>query len=112
MEMRYFWLLDQSVQQLFDFQYHPGLENLADYHHPSSHHTEVRPYYVHNRTLSQVFIAIAAKPSVRRGCVIPDKDTKYLRKYPLSKLTRVGISQVHLHVEPVRTQQPQRRQNH
>jgi hypothetical protein len=42
--------------------------------------------------LSQVFIAIAAKASVRRGCVIPDKDTKYLRKYHLPKLTRVAIS--------------------
>eukprot|EP00804_Cyclotella_cryptica_P028682 CCRYP_008190-RA/>CCRYP_008190-RA protein AED:0.50 eAED:0.48 QI:0/-1/0/1/-1/0/1/0/30 len=30
MEMRYFWLLDGDVNKLFDFQYHPGLENLAN----------------------------------------------------------------------------------
>jgi hypothetical protein len=49
MEMQYFWLLDGKIQQLFDFQYHPGLENLADYpskHHSGRHHQEVRPYYV------------------------------------------------------------------
>ena len=31
MEMRYFWLLDNAAQIFFDFRYHPGLENLADY---------------------------------------------------------------------------------
>jgi hypothetical protein len=50
MEMRYFWLLDAQNNELFDFKYHPGLENLADYpskHHSGSHHMEMRPYYVH-----------------------------------------------------------------
>ncbi len=44
MEMRYFWLLDGKVQQLFSFQYHPGFENLADYpskSRPGTHHQAV-----------------------------------------------------------------------
>lgn len=92
MEMRYFWLLDGSVQKLFDFQYHPGLENLADYpskHHTGSHHMEVRPYYVHMPN-SPRYLVRAAKPSVRRGCVKSGKTTNYDSKYPLPKLTRVS----------------------
>eukprot|EP00804_Cyclotella_cryptica_P017162 CCRYP_003374-RA/>CCRYP_003374-RA protein AED:0.43 eAED:0.43 QI:0/0/0/1/0/0/2/0/194 len=40
MEMRYFWLLDGHINKLFNFLYHPGLENLADYPskaHPGGH---------------------------------------------------------------------------
>ena len=89
MEMRYFWLLDGAIQKLFDFKYHPGLENLADYQtkaHPGSHHEKVRPFYVHTPT-SPRFLFRAAKPSERRGCV--DRYDPYLRKYPLPTLTRV-----------------------
>ena len=32
MEMCYFWLLDQECQNYMDFEYHPGLENMGDYH--------------------------------------------------------------------------------
>ena len=31
-EMRYFWLLDQEAQRIFDFLHHPGKENLGDYY--------------------------------------------------------------------------------
>ena len=73
MEIRYFWLLYDSIQKIFDFSYQPGLENLADYpskHHPGSHHTEVRPYYVHMHN-SPRYLVRAYKPSIRRGCVLP-----------------------------------------
>eukprot|EP00804_Cyclotella_cryptica_P024532 CCRYP_014642-RA/>CCRYP_014642-RA protein AED:0.43 eAED:0.49 QI:0/-1/0/1/-1/1/1/0/187 len=49
MEMRYFWLLNGHINKLFNFQYHPGLENLADYPskaHPGGHHLTVLPLYV------------------------------------------------------------------
>eukprot|EP00804_Cyclotella_cryptica_P027666 CCRYP_010273-RA/>CCRYP_010273-RA protein AED:0.51 eAED:0.57 QI:0/0/0/1/0/0/2/0/207 len=77
MEMRYFWLLDGKVQQLFDFEYHPGFENLADYpskSHPGSHHQSVRPFYLHLPN-SPRFLECAAKPSKRRGCVDQGKPT-------------------------------------
>eukprot|EP00804_Cyclotella_cryptica_P005729 CCRYP_000072-RI/>CCRYP_000072-RI protein AED:0.42 eAED:0.42 QI:0/-1/0/1/-1/0/1/0/186 len=58
MEMRYFWLLENHVNRLFDFQYHPGLENLADYPskaHPGGHHLSLRPLYVHMPTSLDFF---------------------------------------------------------
>eukprot|EP00804_Cyclotella_cryptica_P019752 CCRYP_009658-RB/>CCRYP_009658-RB protein AED:0.46 eAED:0.46 QI:0/0/0/1/0/0/4/0/163 len=70
MEMRYFWLLENHINKMFDFQYHPGLENLADYPskaHPGGHHLTLRPLYVHMPT-SPRFLSRAAKPSVRQGC--------------------------------------------
>ena len=93
MEMRYFWLLDGSNNKIFDFQYHPGLENLADYtskHHPRHFHQHVRPCYVHTPQ-SPRFLARAAKPSECRGCVKPGSSSKdaYLRKHPLPLLPRV-----------------------
>eukprot|EP00804_Cyclotella_cryptica_P011350 CCRYP_016360-RA/>CCRYP_016360-RA protein AED:0.27 eAED:0.23 QI:0/0/0/1/0.5/0.33/3/0/674 len=90
MEMRYFWLLENHINKLFDFQYHPGLENLADYPskaHPGGHHLTLRPLYVNMPTLSR-FLSQAAKPSVRRGCADKVGRTK-VRKYPLPTLTRV-----------------------
>ena len=81
MEMRYFWLLDGKIQKLFDFQYHPGFENLADYpskSHPGSHHQSVRPFYLHMPN-SPRFLARAAKPSKWRGCVDLGKPTYYSR---------------------------------
>jgi hypothetical protein len=84
MEMRYFWLLDGHNNKMFDFQYHPGLENLADYPskaHPGSHHLAVRPFYVYMPTSPQS-LPRAAKPSVWQGCA--DKvGNPYLPKYPL-----------------------------
>jgi hypothetical protein len=90
MEMRYFWLLDGANQKLFDFQYHPGFENLADYPskaHLGSHHLAVRPIYVHMPT-SPRFLKRAAKPSVRRGCVEQVKPS-YIHTKPLPVLLRL-----------------------
>jgi len=96
MEMRYFWLLDGHIQKLFNFQYHPGLENLADYPskaHPGTHHQAVRPFYVHMPT-SPRFLPRAAKPSVRRGCVKQVGST-YVRRYPLPDLDKVPGGTAH-----------------
>ena len=41
MEMQYFWIADQVARKQFDVKWHPGLENLGDYHtkhHPLAHH--------------------------------------------------------------------------
>ena len=70
MEMRYFWLLDQYAQKNFDFQHHPGQENLADYpskHHTGKGHQHVRPYYLHTEE-SPLYLPRAVAPSTRRGC--------------------------------------------
>jgi hypothetical protein len=44
MEMRFFWVGDKVVQDMFALRWHPGQENLADYqskHHVGSHHIAV-----------------------------------------------------------------------
>eukprot|EP00804_Cyclotella_cryptica_P019448 CCRYP_006615-RA/>CCRYP_006615-RA protein AED:0.18 eAED:0.18 QI:0/0/0/1/1/1/3/0/869 len=97
MEMRYFWLLENQNNKLCNFQYHPGLENLADYPskaHPGGHHMTLRPLYVHMPT-SPRFLARAAKPSVWRGCA--DKVGRMgIRKYPLPTLARVPRGTDHM----------------
>jgi hypothetical protein len=70
MEMRYFWLLDQYAQKNFDFQHHPGQENLGDFpskQHTGKGHQHVRPYYLHTQD-SPMYLPRAAAPSTRRGC--------------------------------------------
>ena len=47
--MGYFWIADQVEREQFDVKWHPGQENLSDYHtkhHPSSHHQHVSPDYL------------------------------------------------------------------
>ena len=87
MEMRYFWLLDQYAQQNFDFQHHPGQENLADYpskHHTGTGHQHVRPYYLHTEK-SPTHLPRALAPSARRGCA-EILDDPYYRTVPLPKI--------------------------
>ncbi len=50
MEMRFFWISDKCAQEMYALHWHPGQENLADYqskHHTGTHHTVVRPWYLH-----------------------------------------------------------------
>jgi hypothetical protein len=96
MEMRYFWLLDGHIQNIFNFEYHPGFENLGDYQskaHLGGHHLHVCPFYVHMPT-SPRFLPRAAKPSIRRGCV--KQVGNYTRKMPLPVLDRVPAGTLHL----------------
>ena len=70
MEMRYFWLLDQEAQKMFQFLYQPSAENLADYPskaHTGAGHQQVRPYYLQQYN-SPRELPRASKPSARRGC--------------------------------------------
>ena len=80
MEMRFFWVTDQVKRGNFDVQWHPGLENLADYftkHFIGKHHQQVRPWYLQTNN-SPRFLPRAAAPSTLRGCVgtLPDGYTK------------------------------------
>ena len=110
MEMRYWWLVDQEAQDIFEFHYHPGLENLGDYpskHHSAHVHQHVRPYYVHEAN-SPNLLPRAAKPSSRRGCT-ESLGSPYTKTYPLPsipgsrELTR-GTS-VHSHERTSTTEQ-------
>jgi hypothetical protein len=87
MEMRYFWLLDQTTQQYVKVYYQPGAENMGDY--PSKAHTghihkHVRPYYVQLEN-SPRELPRAAKPSSRRGCVETLGDP-YYKRVPLPRV--------------------------
>ena len=70
MEMRYFWIADQVARHQFDVRWHPGQENMGDYHtktHPTSHHVRVRPYYLHEAN-SPLELPRAMTPEELRGC--------------------------------------------
>ena len=50
MNMRYFWLLCHEAKRILSIKYHPGQENLGDYHtnhHNGAHHQHARPFYLH-----------------------------------------------------------------
>ncbi len=52
MEKHFFWIRDKVAQEMYTLNWHPGLENLANYqskHHAGSHHIEVRPWYLHSK---------------------------------------------------------------
>ena len=87
MEMRYFWLLDQEAQKMFQFLYQPGAENLADYPskaHTGAGHQHVRPYYLHQDD-SPHELPRASKPSARQGCAEILGDP-YDKKVPLPRI--------------------------
>jgi hypothetical protein len=70
MEMRYFWIADQVANKRFDVRWHPGKENLADYHskhHPTSHHIRVRPFYLQEPS-SPLVLPRSLTPEELRGC--------------------------------------------
>jgi hypothetical protein len=85
--MRYMWLLDGNVQQIFCFYYQPGQENLGNYpstHHSGDIHQHVQPYYVHMNN-SPTVLPRAAKPSSWRGCAETLADP-YKGKIPLPRV--------------------------
>ena len=110
MEMKYFWLLDQQTQKLFQYSYHPGFENLGDLHtkaHTGKDTQHKRPFYVHT-TKSPRFLTRALLPHIRRGCVGTIRDSpsriatrklvqtrggqlrKYLHTYMTYKITNAN----------------------
>ena len=65
------------MQKEFSFQYHPGLENLADFYtkaFTSKDTQRMRPFYVHEKN-SQQFLTRALLPSAWRGCVGISRDS-------------------------------------
>jgi hypothetical protein len=57
MDMRYHWLTDRVRQQQFDVYWHPGRENLGDYHtkhHLAQHHKDMRHLILHQANNLQV----------------------------------------------------------
>jgi hypothetical protein len=90
MDMRYFWITDQVAMGFFDVQWHPGIENLADYftkHFDSKHHQAVRPWYLYMPNSPRI-LPRAAKPSTLRGCVgtLPNG---YTKSGPLPKVVPI-----------------------
>jgi hypothetical protein len=70
MEMRYFWILDQTTRKYLKFYCHSGAKLLADYPmkaHMGPIHTHVRPYYLHMNNLPARLVC-AAKRSTQRRC--------------------------------------------
>ena len=94
MEMRYFVLLDKEAQSEFELYYHPGQENLGDYHTKAftAKDTNISgPFYVHIKHYPQTLFR-ALIPSLRQGCVV-NISIPYVHRRPLPMLPRV-ITQV------------------
>ena len=87
MDMRFFWVVDQTKMGNFDIQWHPGKENMADYftkHFDSKHHQEVRPWYLH-MPQSPRQLPRAQAPSTLRGCV-GTLTNGYVKSVPLPRI--------------------------
>ena len=85
--MRYFWLLDGEAQKYFSFYYHPGQENLGDYHTKSftaKDTSHARPFYLHDQNSPRELVR-AMMPSTRRGCVGKIRDS-YINRRPLPSM--------------------------
>ena len=76
MEMQYFFSCDQVERGIFKVEWHPGLENMGDYHskhHTAAHHRHVRPFYLHEPT-SPTELLRALEPRELKK-VAPDERT-------------------------------------
>jgi hypothetical protein len=57
MDIRHHWLTDKFRQKQFDVYWHPGRENLGDYHtkhHSAQHHKDIRGLILHQANSLQV----------------------------------------------------------
>ena len=66
-DMRFYWVRDRVRQGQFKIYWKPGKDNKGDYftkHHPTSHHREMRPVYLHEQAL----LLVDYQDSLR-GCV-------------------------------------------
>ena len=90
MEMRFFWVWDKIAQEKYLLKWHPGQENLADYHskhHISSHHRAVQPWYLHLEPPLWV-LPLAGRPSALKGCGGTLKDG-HVHKVPLLRAPQI-----------------------
>ncbi len=75
------------AQDMYNLKWHPGIENLADYqskHHVGSHHTAIRPYYLHQKNSTRI-LPRALRPTTLKGCV-GTLDGRYVRNVPLPRV--------------------------
>ncbi len=97
MEMRFFWISDKVAQDMHALSWHPGQENLADYHirasttHTGAHHLAVRPWYLHTNNPPRV-LPRALAPSTLKGCVGTLND-RYIHRVPLPWAPRIQSSE-------------------
>jgi hypothetical protein len=90
MKMRFFWVGDKIAQEMYNLQWHPGQEHLANYqskHHIGSHHATVRPWYLHMENSPQI-LPQAVTPSTLKGCVGTLKNG-YVHNVPLPRAPRI-----------------------
>jgi hypothetical protein len=95
----FFWIGDTVAQEMYPLKWHPGQENLADYqskHHICSHHTTVRPWYLHLEKSHRV-LPQAERPSALKGCVGTLKDG-YVRKVLLPRAPWIQHASHNSHV--------------
>ncbi len=56
---------------MYNLKWLPGMENLEDYqskHHVGPHHTDIRPYYLHQDYFLRI-LPCALRPSTLKECV-------------------------------------------
>jgi hypothetical protein len=61
MDMRFYWIQDRVKQGQFHVHWLQGELSHADYftkHHPPTHHTNVRPIYLHTSNLAQAYLTV------------------------------------------------------
>jgi hypothetical protein len=86
MAMHFFWISGKCAQEMYALHWHPGQENLADYHskhHTDMHHAAVCPWYLHEPN-SLLFLPRAKAPSALKGCV-GNLNDRYVCKVPLPR---------------------------
>ena len=77
----------RSNKAYLKFLWHPGAENLTDYftkHFTAKHHSEVRPWYLHEDN-SPTMLPRAAERKALRGCV-GTLNNGYTKSGPLPRL--------------------------
>ena len=77
-------------QEMFDLTWHPGIENLVDYHSKhrvGSHHVKVRPYQLHMNN-SPRELQRALRPSALKRCV-GTLEGGYICNVPLPRVPQV-----------------------
>ena len=95
--------MDQVTAGNIDVRWHPGQENLADYHskhHDGAHHEAVRPWYIHTPE-SVRELPRAATPRTVRGCA-GTLAGGYTRTSPLPRVTRAARAAHATHSPPPR----------
>ncbi len=78
------------AQDMYNLKWHTGMENLADYwskHHAGSHHTAIRPYYLHQDNSLRI-LPCALRPSTLKGCV-GTFEGGYVHNVPLPRVPRL-----------------------